>query len=30
MKLPFGDYGLKIPKNESLGIMRDILYAFCS
>ena len=29
MKLPFGDYGLKIPKNESLGIMRDI-YAFCS
>ena len=28
MKLPFGDYGLKIPKNESLGIMRDIYMPF--
>ena len=24
MKLPFGDYGIKITKNEELGIMRDI------
>lgn len=28
MKLPFGDYGVKIPKNEALGIMRDVYLPF--
>ena len=28
MKLPFGDYGVKVPKNEQLGIMRDIYFPF--